>query len=312
MSFQNKNYWALILGGSSGFGLATAKALGKAGMNICVVHRDRRGSMEKINAEFEEIKSYGVEFVSFNTNALGDEEREAVLTELGEKMKEKGGKIRVYLHSIAFGNLKLLAPIPEPKSSPAKQLAEKLGVDAGAVQQKVDELFENGGDAFVSVTSPAEYNNELLLDNEDMANTVYAMGTSYYTWAKDIFQKGLFADDARCFGLTSEGNEIAWRGYAAVGAAKVAMEALSRSMASELGRYGIRSNIIQAGVTDTPALRHIPGNRHIAANARQRNPLGRLTEPVDVGNVIMLLARDEAAWINGTIVRVDGGEHISG
>ena len=40
--FKNKNYWALILGGSSGLGLATAKKLAKHGMNICIVHRNSR------------------------------------------------------------------------------------------------------------------------------------------------------------------------------------------------------------------------------------------------------------------------------
>jgi NAD(P)-dependent dehydrogenase (short-subunit alcohol dehydrogenase family) len=48
------------------------------------------------------------------------------------------------------------------------------------------------------------------------------------------------------------------------------------------------------------------------AQARLRNPFGRLTTPRDVANVISLLARDEAGWINGEVIRVDGGEHISG
>jgi NAD(P)-dependent dehydrogenase (short-subunit alcohol dehydrogenase family) len=114
------------------------------------------------------------------------------------------------------------------------------------------------------------------------------------------------------FGLTSEGNEVAWKGYAAVAAAKVALESISRSMAVELAPHGIRSNVIQAGVTDTPALAAIPGNAHLKAAARQRNPFGRLTTPRDVANMIFLLALPEAAWVNGEVIRVDGGEHISG
>jgi NAD(P)-dependent dehydrogenase (short-subunit alcohol dehydrogenase family) len=83
-------------------------------------------------------------------------------------------------------------------------------------------------------------------------------------------------------------------------------------MAVELAPYGIRSNIIQAGVTDTPALRAIPGNEQLAAQARLRNPFRRLTTPRDVANVIYLLSTPDAAWVNGTIIRVDGGEHVSG
>ena len=76
--------------------------------------------------------------------------------------------------------------------------------------------------------------------------------------------------------------------------------------------YGIRANVVQAGVTDTPALRAIPGHTHLRARARLRNPFRRLTTPVDVARVICLLASDEAAWINGEVIRVDGGEHVSG
>ncbi len=99
------------------------------------------------------------------------------------------------------------------------------------------------------------------------------MGTSLLGWTQGLFQRGLFADDARIFGLTSEGNEVAWKGYAAVSAAKVALEALSRSIAIEFAPYGIRCNVIQAGVTETPALAAIPGSDQLKAQARLRNPV---------------------------------------
>ena len=95
-------------------------------------------------------------------------------------------------------------------------------------------------------------------------------------------------------------------------AAKVSLEALARSIAVEFGPHGIRCNVIQAGITDTPALKAIPGSNQLKAQARLRNPGRRLTLPSDVAKVIYLLARDEAAWINGEVIRVDGGEHISG
>jgi enoyl-[acyl-carrier protein] reductase I len=48
------------------------------------------------------------------------------------------------------------------------------------------------------------------------------------------------------------------------------------------------------------------------ASARLRNPFGRLTTPRDVANVIYLLSTDDAGWVNGVVLRVDGGEHVSG
>jgi NAD(P)-dependent dehydrogenase (short-subunit alcohol dehydrogenase family) len=56
----------------------------------------------------------------------------------------------------------------------------------------------------------------------------------------------------------------------------------------------------------------IPGSGHLKAQARTRNPFGRLTTPEDVADVIFLLSLPESAWINGDIIRVDGGERISG
>jgi NAD(P)-dependent dehydrogenase (short-subunit alcohol dehydrogenase family) len=260
--------WALILGGSSGFGLATAKKLSDCGMSVAIVHRDRKGQMGAIEPEFQAIRDKGVGFFSFNVDALAPEGRGAVLDTLKERMD---GRVKLLMHSVAFGNLKLLAPSTDPT-----------------------------------------YDSTSLLEEEDFSRTVHAMGTSIAVWAQDLLGRGLFADDARVLGMTSEGNEVAWRGYAAVSAAKAALEAVSRAMALELAPRGIRANVVQAGVTDTRALRLIPGSERLKAAALRRNPFGRLTAPDDVADVICLLCTHEARWINGTIVRVDGGEHIAG
>ena len=66
--FQDKKCWALILGGSTGLGLATAKKLAKHGMNICVVHRNSRMQEDQIQAEFKTIKQEGVAFNCFTIN----------------------------------------------------------------------------------------------------------------------------------------------------------------------------------------------------------------------------------------------------
>lgn len=271
--------WALILGGSSGFGLASAKKLAKEGMSVCVVHRDRRGAMARINQAFDEIKAYGQPFLSLNVDALTQAGIEQVLAALQDALGETG-KIRVLLHSIAFGNLKPIAPVKAQETDTFLPLER---VDYG----------------------------QALIDEEDMTRTIHSMGSSLLTWTQALFKANLFAADARVLGLTSEGNQIAWRGYAAVSAAKVVLESVARSIAVEYAPYGLRANIIQAGVTDTPALKAIPGSENMKAVAKLKNPFKRLTTPEDVANVVALLATDEAAWINGTILCVDGGEKIS-
>jgi len=262
--FSDKQ-WAIILGGSSGFGLATAKKLASEGMSICAVHRDRRGSMERIEKDFEEIRSFGNGLLTLNLDALSPDGVNSVIALLHEKLGGTG-KVRVLLHSIAYGNLKPIAPTDNAEAA--------------------------------------------IMEEEDMSRTIHSMGTSLLSWVQRLHREKLFAADARVIGLTSEGNEIAWKGYAAVSAAKCALESVSRSIAVEFAKFGIRSNIIQAGVTDTPALRLIPGSEKMKEAALSRNPLRRLTQVEDVANSIYLLSLDEASWINGALIRVDGGEHI--
>jgi NAD(P)-dependent dehydrogenase (short-subunit alcohol dehydrogenase family) len=307
------NDWGVILGGSSGFGLATAQKLAAHGMNLCIAHRDRRGAMKRIEPEFDKLRAAGVQLILENDDALDPEVRGRILSQLAERMGTSG-RVKMLLHSIAFGNLKLIVPeSPKPDAGAAvHRLAQALGIGREALASAVDKLAAEGVDELSELSSAPVYPSHSLLDAEDFARTIHCMGTSLLDWVQDVFQRGLFARDARVFGLTSEGNEVAWKGYAAVSAAKVALEATARSIAAEFGPHGIRCNVLQPGVTDTPALQAIPGSERLKAHSRLRNPFRRLTTPPDVANVVFLLCLPEAAWINGTVLRVDGGERISG
>ncbi|HET7260507.1 MAG TPA: SDR family oxidoreductase [Casimicrobiaceae bacterium] len=306
----DRSHWALILGGSSGFGLATALKLARHGMNVMVVHRDRRGAMARIEPSFDRIRATGAGFRALNLDALSPEGRSETLDGLAGAMGDRG-RVRLLLHSIAFGNLKPIAP-DEPDrraAEAASQLAAELGVPAESVSAAVARLIERGVGA-VHALQATSY-GDTLLDEEDMARTIHAMGTSLLAWVQDLHRLRLFAGDARVLGLTSEGNTTAWKGYAAVAAAKAALESVSRAIAVEYAPYGIRSNIIQAGVTSTPALKLIPGSAAMQAVAQRRNPFRRTTTPEAVADFIALMCLDEAAWVNGALIRVDGGEHIA-
>tara|TARA_R110002049_G_scaffold308605_1_gene513116 strand:- start:1364 stop:2161 length:798 start_codon:yes stop_codon:yes gene_type:complete len=260
--FQDKNQWGIILGGSSGLGLATAKKLAKYGMNICIVHRNPRMQEDAIQGDFEIIKAEDIQFKSFNIDAFNIEKRNVVIEELKVLLGEKG-TIRTLVHSVAKGNLKPMVSKDKP-----------------------------------------------VLKNDDFALTINAMAISLYDWTKAIFEANLFAEDARIISFTSEGNTKAWENYAAVSAAKVTLEAITRNIALEFAPFGIKANCIQAGVTDTPSLRMIPGSEKIIEHTLKRNPNKRLTLPEDVANAVYLLSKDEASWITGAIVPVDGGEHL--
>lgn len=262
MALDEKREWALILGGSSGLGLATAKKLARHGYDILLVHRDRKADFKEIEYHFQEITSNGVLLKSFNVDVGNAEMRALTIAEMKSVLAEGEG-IKVMVHSIAKGNLK-----------------------------------------------PMFSKTDTSLNHQDFLVTLNAMALSLYDWTKDLVNEGLFSDDARIISFTSEGSYKAWPGYAAVSAAKVTLEALTRNIALEFAALGIKANCIQAGATETRAFRMIPGHENIREDALQRNPNNRLTTPEDVANAVYLLTTDEAGWITGTVIKVDGGESL--
>jgi len=298
--FAEKEQWALILGGSSGFGLATAHKLAAEGMHLIILHRDRKKDLPRIEESFQRIRAHGVQLLHFNADALRSDIRSDVIAQIKNVMN-KQGRIRLLLHAIAKGNLKPMTPLPSLAPSLFASLPED-GADESLNKYYLD-LHLSQQEALSS--------RGAFLQNQDFQLTIQAMALSLYDWVKDLHEHQLFGADARVIGLTSEGNDRAWRFYAAVSAAKAALEAICRSIALEFAPYGIRCNVVQPGVTDTPSLRLIPGNEHLKRSTILRNPFHRLTKPEDVANVIYLLCRDEAAWINGAVIPVDGGEKNS-
>jgi enoyl-[acyl-carrier protein] reductase III len=142
--------------------------------------------------------------------------------------------------------------------------------------------------------------------------TLDVMANSLIYWTQDLFKQGLLAKGARIFAMTSSGGTRVWPTYGPVSAAKAALESHCRQLALELAPYGVTANAIRAGVTDTPALRKIPGNDVMIEMALQKNPHKRLTNPNDVADTVALLVRAEAGWISGNVLGVDGGEDIVG
>ena len=70
--------------------------------------------------------------------------------------------------------------------------------------------------------------------------------------------------------------------------------------------------MIQAGVTDTPALRKIPDHENMISKVKATNPRGRLTTPEDIAEVVLQVGISEHTWMTGNIINVDGGEDIIG
>lgn len=143
-----------------------------------------------------------------------------------------------------------------------------------------------------------------------MDMTLEVMAHSLVYWTQDLVARGLMGKGGRIYAMTSAGGARVWKTYGAVSAAKAALESHIRQLTLELAPLGITANAIMAGVTDTPALRKIPGSDEMIAMAKRKNPSGRLTTTQDVAEAIGLLSLPKAQWITGNVLCVDGGEFI--
>jgi len=251
---------ALILGASSGFGEAAARAFAEAGYDIFGVHLDRRAGLEHVEEIRFDLEGAGRRATFFNVNAADADKRAATLDEIAGAAEP--GSIRVLLHSLAFGTLRPL-------------VAE-----------------EEGGDV-----SPKQ-----------MDMTLDVMAHTLVYWTQGLVHRGLMGRDGRIYAMTSSGGDRVSPSYGPVSAAKAALESHCRQLALELAPRGITVNAIRAGVTDTPALRKIPGSEFMLEQALGQNPHGRLTTPEDVARCMVALASPETYWMTGNVVRVDGGE----
>ena len=150
----------------------------------------------------------------------------------------------------------------------------------------------------------------ITMEQMDMTLTVMAHSLVY--WAQGLVYRGLMGQGGRIYAMTSSGGDPVLPSYGAVSAAKAALESHCRQLALELAPFGITANSVRAGVTDTPALRKIPGAEQMIEEAERHNPYGRLTTPEDVARCMVALADPGTYWMTGNVIRVDGGEDFVG
>lgn len=149
------------------------------------------------------------------------------------------------------------------------------------------------------------------VSQKQLEMTVDVMANSLVYWVQDLVARNLLRKGSRIFAMTSSGATRVIRSYGPVSAAKAALESHIRQLAFELAPLGIAANAIRAGVTDTPALRRIPGGPELHERAQQSNPSGRSTTPQDVASAIAALADERLHWMTGNVIGVDGGEELS-
>jgi len=270
---DDRERWALILGGSSGMGEATALTLAGAGYNIIGIHLDFRAALPHVEEVRAGITAQGVDAIYINMNAADDEKRAAAIEVVRERFaaSEAAGRhpyIRIVMHSLAFGSL-----VPFLTEDP------KGGVDRKKMEMTQDVMA-----------------NSLVYWVQDVWRAGFlGQGSRIYAMTSEGSTRVVPS-----YGVVSS----------AKAALESHVRQLAMELARH--GTGATANCIRAGVTITPALLKIPESQTMIDVTMKRNPTGRMTTPQDVANAILALSGDGTAFINGDIISVDGGEFITG
>lgn len=194
------------------------------------------------------------------------------------------------------------------------------GTHAGA-QQGADEILEVSGPqsvsffvhsiACASVARLVAGNGPPPAHPKQVEKTFESMAHSFVWWSQALLERDLLAPGARLMALSNPMVDQVLRGTALVAAAKAALSTYIRHLAHEMGPLGYRVNELKFGAVPTHALLTTVGNgpaQAIADTAARAIPAGRLVTVEEVANFVALLARPEAAWLNGATLDFTGGE----
>jgi meso-butanediol dehydrogenase / (S,S)-butanediol dehydrogenase / diacetyl reductase len=178
--------------------------------------------------------------------------------------------------------------------------------DVDAMASAAEEAFGRV-DVLVNNAAVCEGDDILRMDEATWDSDVAGVLKSAFLCAKRVVpgmierRGGVIVNIASVNGLAYFGNE-------AYSAAKAGMINLTKSIAARYGGAGIRANAIAPGSIQTPIWQErLDKDPHVFDTLVKWYPLGRVGDPTDVARAALFLASDEAAWISGTVIRVDGG-----
>ena len=195
---------------------------------------------------------------------------------------------------------------------------EKLGVKAAAFKADISDPKElknlfamvaeefSGLDFFVSnavsgVVGPAERIGRFGWDR--------AMNTNARAFMLGVQQavKLFPPEGGKVVAVSSIGSFFCLPGYTAVGASKAALEALVRYFAKELAPKGINVNAVSGGPVETEALDYFPDKEKLLEEWKSRTPEHRIARPEEIASVAAFLLSEDARWIQGQTIVIDGG-----
>ncbi len=160
--------------------------------------------------------------------------------------------------------------------------------------ERVDVLVNNAG-----VTADGLF---LMMPRRDWDAVIDTTLHGFYNMTKPVLRKMLRRKSGAIVSLSSVSALVGNRGQANYAAAKAGLIAASRVLSSEVARLGVRVNVVAPGPVDTEMIRNAP-----LENIKQMIPMGRIGRPEEVAKVVRFLCSDDASYITGQVISVNGG-----
>jgi len=160
--------------------------------------------------------------------------------------------------------------------------------------ERIDVLVNNAG-----VTADGLF---LMMPRRDWNAVIDTTLHGFFNMTKPVLRVMLRRKSGSIVSLSSVSALVGNRGQANYAAAKAGLIAASRVLSSEVARLGIRVNVVAPGAVDTDMIRDAP-----VENIKQMIPMGRIGRPEEVAKVVRFLCSDDASYITGQVISVNGG-----